>query len=209
MSEKNFEVVQRSIEAWNRRDLAAWLAVFSPDAEIDCSRARGFFKGVYGGRGKQEAFWNVFWSTFEDIQLKSSDFTEAGSEVVISNTARMQGGGIEVIARSALVYTLENKQITRLRMFQEGASCWFTGTRRRERCPTLSRFGGAGPTRSRVARCPPGTSSRRRRRKSSPPRSGASSPRSAEAPAPLLAKHRRVVLAHTWNCSQTRNGREG
>jgi ketosteroid isomerase-like protein len=63
MSQENFEVVRRSIEAWNRRDVATWLAVFSSDAEIDWSRARGPFKGVYRGRGKQEAFWDVFWST--------------------------------------------------------------------------------------------------------------------------------------------------
>ena len=122
MSQQNFKVVRRSIEAWNRRDMTAWVAVFSSDAEIDWSRARGPFKGVYRGSGKQEAFWNVFWSTFEDVQLEASDFTDAGSEVVISNTARMQGrDGIEVIARSALVYTIENRQIARLRMFQDRA----------------------------------------------------------------------------------------
>jgi ketosteroid isomerase-like protein len=52
----------------------------------------------------------------------SATFAEAGSEVVVSNTAYMQGrDGIEVIARAALVYTVENGQITRLRMFQERA----------------------------------------------------------------------------------------
>jgi ketosteroid isomerase-like protein len=60
--------------------------------------------------------------TFEDIQLEQRDFAEAGSEVVVFNTAYMQGrDGIEVIARAALVYTVENGQITRLRMFQERA----------------------------------------------------------------------------------------
>ena len=34
MSEENVEVVQRGIETWNRRDLTAWLALYSPDAEI-------------------------------------------------------------------------------------------------------------------------------------------------------------------------------
>jgi ketosteroid isomerase-like protein len=38
---------------------------------------------------------------------------------VISNTAHMRGrDGIQVSARSTLVYTVENGQITRLRMFQ-------------------------------------------------------------------------------------------
>lgn len=41
-------------------------------------------------------------------QLEPHDFTEAGSEVVVWNTAHMRGrDGIEVSARTALVYTVE------------------------------------------------------------------------------------------------------
>ena len=122
MSQENIEIVQRHVEAWNRRDLETWLATFRPDAEIDWSRARGPFKGVYRGSGEHEAFWDVFWSTFEDVQLENYGFAEAGSEVVYSQTAHLRGRqGIEVIARSTQVFTLENGQITCLRMFQERA----------------------------------------------------------------------------------------
>ena len=122
MSQENVEVVRRPIEAWNRRDMTTMSALCRSDAEIDWSRARGPLKGVYRGHGEREAFWNEFWSTFEEADLRSHDFTEAGSEVVVSNTARMRGrDGIEVTARSAIVYTVENGQITRLRMFQERA----------------------------------------------------------------------------------------
>jgi ketosteroid isomerase-like protein len=45
-----------------------------------------------------------------------------GSNVVVPNIAHMRGReGIEVTARSTFVYTVENGQITRLRMFQEQA----------------------------------------------------------------------------------------
>jgi ketosteroid isomerase-like protein len=41
---------------------------------------------------------------------------------VVPNTAHMRGrDGVEVIARSTFVYTVEDGQITRLRMFQERA----------------------------------------------------------------------------------------
>jgi ketosteroid isomerase-like protein len=121
MSPENVEIVRRSIEAWNRRDLTTMAALWGSDGEVDWSRARGPFKGVYRGRGI-ESFFKTFWSTFEDIQLEAHGFTEAGSEVVVSNTARARGReGIEVIARSTLVYTVENGQITRIRMFQEQA----------------------------------------------------------------------------------------
>jgi hypothetical protein len=44
MAEENVETVRRHIEAWNRRDLTAWLASFHPDAELDWSRSRGPLK---------------------------------------------------------------------------------------------------------------------------------------------------------------------
>jgi ketosteroid isomerase-like protein len=123
MSQENVEVVRRMhVEAWNRRDLRTWLAAFRSDAEIDWSRSRGPLKGVYRGRGEIEIFWDAFWSTFEDVQLETHDLTEVGSEVVVPNTAHIRGRqGIEVVARSTFVFTVENGQITRLRMFQERA----------------------------------------------------------------------------------------
>ncbi|MEK6327616.1 MAG: nuclear transport factor 2 family protein [Actinomycetota bacterium] len=122
MSQENVEVVRRHVEAWNRRDMATLSALWRSDSEIDWSRARGPLKGVYRGRGERETFWNEFFSTFEEAHIESHGFTDAGSEVVVSNAAHFRGReGIEVTARSTNVYTVENGQITRLRMFQERA----------------------------------------------------------------------------------------
>jgi ketosteroid isomerase-like protein len=122
MSQENVEVVQRHLEAWNRRDLTTWLALFSPDADIDWSRSRGPLKGVYRGHGALEVFWDEFWSTFEDNQLETYGLAAAGSEVVYSNTSHNRGReGIKVTARSTLVWTVEKGQVTRIRMFQERA----------------------------------------------------------------------------------------
>ena len=123
MSQENVEVVQRHVEAWNRRDLGAYLASFASDAEIDWSRSRGPHKGVYRGHGEIEAFWDVWWSTFEDVQLETTHgFVEAGSEVVYSQTTHIRGReGIEVSARSTFLFTVEGGLITRFRMFDERA----------------------------------------------------------------------------------------
>jgi ketosteroid isomerase-like protein len=118
--EENVETVRRSIEAWNRRDLATWLALFPSDGEIDYSRSRGPFKGVYRGRRELEAFWDVFWSMFEEIHVEAHGFRHVGPEVVVPNTVHFRGrDGIEVIGRNALVFTVENGQITCFRLFQE------------------------------------------------------------------------------------------
>jgi ketosteroid isomerase-like protein len=122
MSEEMVETVRRHNEAWNRRDLTTWLAAFSSGAEIDWSRSRGPLKGVYRGPVELEVFWDAFWSTFKDVQVEMHGFTEVGSEVVAPNTAHVRGReGIEVVARSTFVFTVENAQITRLRLFQERA----------------------------------------------------------------------------------------
>jgi hypothetical protein len=45
---------------------------------------------------------------------------QAGPEVVVPNTVHFRGrDGIEVIAKNGLVFTVENGQITCLRLFQE------------------------------------------------------------------------------------------
>ena len=122
MSQENVEIVRRMNEAWNGRDHGAWLAAYSPEAEIDWSRSRGPLKGVYRGHDELEAFWDAFWSTCEDVQVEYHGFTEVGREVVVPNTAHIRGRqGIEVVARSTFVFTVENGQITRLRLFQERA----------------------------------------------------------------------------------------
>jgi ketosteroid isomerase-like protein len=122
MSRENVEVVRHHAEAWNRRDLMTWLASFASDGEIDWSRARGLLKGVYRGHDELEGFWNEFWSTFENVQVEAHALTDAGSEVVFPNTAHVRGReGIEMVARSTFVFTLEGGQITRLRLFQEEA----------------------------------------------------------------------------------------
>jgi ketosteroid isomerase-like protein len=121
MSQENVEIVRRGIEAFNRRDLKTWLATFRSGAEIDWSRARGPLKGVYRGHGELEVFWDG-WLTFDWVEVEPHDLTEAGSEVVVPNTTTFRGRqGIEVVARIAFVFTVENGQIARLQMFQERA----------------------------------------------------------------------------------------
>ena len=123
MSQENVEIVRRGVETWNRRDLTTWLALFSSDAEIDWTRARGPLKGVYRGPGEIETLWNEFFFMFEEAQIETTHgFTDAGSEVVVSNTSHFRGRqGVEVSASSTWVFTVENGKITRLRLFQERA----------------------------------------------------------------------------------------
>jgi ketosteroid isomerase-like protein len=122
MSKENVEIVRREIEAWNRRDLRAALALWGSDAEIDWSRSVGPFKGVYRGHDGLRTWLNEYWSTFEEVIVETHGMTQPGSDVVVPNTARLRGrDGIEVVARATFVFTVADRKITRFRMFQEGA----------------------------------------------------------------------------------------
>jgi ketosteroid isomerase-like protein len=91
MSQENVEIVRRSIEAWNGRDLTTMAALWRSDGEVDWSRARGPLKGVYRGRGALGNFRDDFFATFEEVRLEAHDFVKAGSEVVVPNTATFEG----------------------------------------------------------------------------------------------------------------------
>jgi ketosteroid isomerase-like protein len=120
MSQENVEVVRQAVGAWNRRDLKAWLDLFHPEAELDWSRSRGPLMGVYRGHAGLRSLWDEYWTTFEAVQIEAHDFMDEGSEIVVPNTGHMRARqDIEVVARSTFVFTLENGQITRFRMFQE------------------------------------------------------------------------------------------
>jgi ketosteroid isomerase-like protein len=122
MSQENVDVVQRMFEALNRRDQIALEALWRSDAVIDWSRARGPLKGVYRGDDERRTFYEEFWATFQSGHIETYDVVEAGNEVVVPNTGHWRGrDGIEVAARSTFVLTVENGQVTRLRMFQERA----------------------------------------------------------------------------------------
>ena len=122
MSEEIIELVRRGLDAFNGRDLAAALALWSPDGEVDWSRSKGPLKGVYRGHQGLESFWNEFWSTFEAVEIELHEPTQMGRYVMVPNTAHMRGrDGIEVVARSFFVFTVENGLQTRLQMFQEQA----------------------------------------------------------------------------------------
>jgi ketosteroid isomerase-like protein len=122
MSQENVEIVRKGIQAFNRQDLKQALSLWSPDGEIDWSQSPGPLRGVYRGQYELGIFWEEFWSTFEAVEVKTHRLMPNGADVVVPNTARLRGrDGIEVVARSTFVYTVEGGKISRLRMFQEQA----------------------------------------------------------------------------------------
>ena len=121
MSQENVEIVRRSTDAYNRRDLDGIVENWAPDAVVDWSNSRGFDAGVYRGHGEIRAFVQRFLAAFEEVRI---DIVDGPIEVedgllITENVAYLRGrDGIEVQARSAWLITIRDGEQTSLTLYQ-------------------------------------------------------------------------------------------
>ena len=121
MSRENVEIVRRSTDAYNRRDVDGMLALWAQDAVLDWSNARSFEAGVYRGHGEIRAFMEEFFASWDEVRI---EFVYGPAEVedglvIAENVTYMRGrDGIEVQARSAWLITIRDGKQTSLTLFQ-------------------------------------------------------------------------------------------
>jgi ketosteroid isomerase-like protein len=119
MSQDNVELVRRSIDAYNRRDLEALRALNDPDVEVDWSESRGLDAGVYRGRDEVMSLYQQYFDAFQTIELEAERFIPRADAVVVPNRAHLVGrDGIETTAHSILVFELSNRCVARIRLHQ-------------------------------------------------------------------------------------------
>ena len=119
MSQENLELARNAIAAYNRRDFDAMRAINHPDVELDWSASRGLEVGVYRGEAAMR-FYENFFDMFPEINIEPDRFIDAGDSVVVPNTGHIRGrGGIETVARSALVFEIRSGRIARICLYQE------------------------------------------------------------------------------------------
>jgi ketosteroid isomerase-like protein len=120
MSQENVEITRQALDAYTRRDLEALRALADPDIELDWSASVGWLAGVYRGFDETLRFYEGYFEAFEEIAIEAERFIDAGESVVVPNVAHQTGrGGIEVSARSTLVFTVRNRKLVRICLHQE------------------------------------------------------------------------------------------
>jgi ketosteroid isomerase-like protein len=120
MSQENVDIVRRSIDAYNRRDIDGISAVNHQDVVLDWSASRGWVAGVYRGGEVVMGFFEEYFEAFQEIVVEPSAYIDAGTSVVVPNVSRSRGrDGIEVLARSTFVFTLRDRKIIRIHLYQE------------------------------------------------------------------------------------------
>jgi ketosteroid isomerase-like protein len=111
MSQENVEVVRRSIDALNRRDLDAASRYVDPAIDMDWSRFRGLEAGGYSREPAARGFW-----------ITPLKFIETGDQVVVPTCTLLCGrDGIEAVVRSAPVVTVRHGRIVAWTLYQDKA----------------------------------------------------------------------------------------
>src|SRR6266536_6341887 len=124
MSEENVELVRRSVEAFWRGDIDAFLEEVGDDVEVDFSRARGPYRGVYRGREGARELFAAFWDVFSSIRPLSTEYIDVGDKVVLAASVRFRGRGSGVDVGGGgmgAVLTLRDGKIVHYQLFQSKA----------------------------------------------------------------------------------------
>jgi ketosteroid isomerase-like protein len=120
MSKENVDIVRDALEAYTRRDVEALRTLADPDIVLDWSASRGWLADVYRGVDESLRFYADYFEAFDAIEIRPDRLIEAGDSVVVPNVAHQRGrDGIEVSARSTLVFTIRNSKLVRICLYQE------------------------------------------------------------------------------------------
>ena len=117
----NIATVRAAIDAFNRRDREAMLALGDDDFVYDWTRSLGPNSRLYRGREELMEFIEDQWDVFEDQHLEVHEYIPRGNHVVVTATVHGRGRqGVPVSATSAHLYTFaDDGRLVRITLFQE------------------------------------------------------------------------------------------
>ena len=120
MTEENVEIVCRSIQAYNDRDVEGMLEYFASDVVVDWSNSRGINAHVFRGHDELRAVVEDFYDAFDVLWIEHERPVEIEEGVVLAdNVAHFRGrDGVRVQARSAWLITVQDGKQTSLTLYQ-------------------------------------------------------------------------------------------
>jgi ketosteroid isomerase-like protein len=122
MSEENVEIVRRGLEALDRRDLTAWLAVIDEDVEVVPTRDWPE-PGVRGAEAAFDWYLQAF-DTLQPFRATDTEFIDAGADKVLlqyRTDVRGRGSGAKVEFRRWCVVTMRKGRLLRAEWFSDRA----------------------------------------------------------------------------------------
>jgi len=120
VSQENVEIVRQSLDAFSQRDIDTLRALNDPDMVLDWSASVGWLAGVYRGFDEALRFYEGYFEAFQEVVIEVDRFIDVGELVVVPNVSHQRGrDGIEVSARGTFVFTIRNRKIARICLYQE------------------------------------------------------------------------------------------
>jgi ketosteroid isomerase-like protein len=127
VSQENVEIVRRAHQAFSRPvldgfDLAALYRYADRDLVVDWSRSQGLEAGIYRGEAATRRFWSTFFEAFDRVVVDPLEFIAHDEAVVVPHRLHARArNGLEVEARSTVVFTVRDQRIVEMRLYREKA----------------------------------------------------------------------------------------
>ena len=91
MSQENVELSYRVIDAFNRRDIAAYLALADPDLELTPYEVRAQGGEPYRGYSGVRSWWEESLAVFPDLRAEVYEIRDFGDRELVHAVVRGQG----------------------------------------------------------------------------------------------------------------------
>ena len=114
------EVAQQQIDACNRRDVDAFVALVSPNVEWEDSVFWSESARVYRGRAELREWFEKILEPWASFHIEVEEITETVDDRVFIGgvlTTRGKGSGVETEVRGWFVLWIANGKITRRQVF--------------------------------------------------------------------------------------------
>ena len=122
MSQENVEMSLLVVDAWNRGDREAWVALWDEEAEFYPLRAQ--LEGEsYHGHGGLERFLGEMAEDWEDVRFEIDQARDAGEQVVGIGRFRARGraSGVDIDVPLGVLARVRQGKIVYARLFSEPA----------------------------------------------------------------------------------------
>jgi ketosteroid isomerase-like protein len=116
MSQENVELALRALDAFDRRDVDAFVAHLSPDVVFEENPELPGLRAVYHGRAEVREWMAAVLEVLEGLEVEVAEIRELGDDRVFSETvmaARGRGSGVPVELRFWMVLWFAEGKITR------------------------------------------------------------------------------------------------
>ena len=123
MSQEHVAVSERAMDAFNRRDINAFIQPLTVDFEWFPALGMAVERGSFRGREGVEAYFEALHATWEEVRLVADEVRDLGESVIWLGRieGRGRGSGVPVDAPMGAVFDFRGGKVWRARSYLDHA----------------------------------------------------------------------------------------